>query len=206
MSVNARTGYKTIAINILVGLVALGSTTAGWSQSTDFSRPTPLTSVPLVLEGDGSQDISHYYSFEAGPGNILVTLDGRASKYSTNVQVRISDTNRNELGMVYLVAGNSPSSETKRLTIPKRQRLILETIEHQDAQMGQLKYSVNVSGAVHLARETGGTTAPSSAPLSDGQAPRTAPPRSGAGRLHVELRDGSTHDFEMSSVRRIVVE
>jgi hypothetical protein len=173
-----------------------------WSQSTDFSRPTPISSVPVVGEHDGSQGISRYYGFEAGPGDILVTFDGHASRYSTTADARLYDANRNLLASLNLLAKTSPSSITKRITLAKRQRLVLETSLAQDTSMGVLNYSLNVSGpSVKLARETPSSEAPDTV--------ATAPPIARASRgtkLHIEMRDGSTHDFDMSTIRRLLVE
>jgi hypothetical protein len=197
---------KAVAMVTAVALFGLCTTMPSYSQSTDFSRPTPLTTVPLVGEFDGSQDVSYFYTFEAGPGNILVTYDAHASRYSTNTQLRLYDANRNDIGQVNLTAATRPSSETKRFNLGKRQRVVLETVLHQDKDMGILKYSVNVSGAVQLVRPSAAT--PTSTTMPDYVAPRVAPGRSGSslGRLHVEMRDGSTHDFDMGNVRKITVE
>jgi hypothetical protein len=173
-----------------------------WAQSTDFSRPTPIISVPVVGEHDGSQAVSRYYGFEAGPGDILVTFDAHASRYSTTADARLYDANRNLLASLNLVAKTSPSSMTKRITLSKRQRLVLETSLGQDTTMGVLNYSLNVSGpSVKLAREVPSSEAPDTV--------ATAPPIARGSRgtkLHVEMKDGSSHDFDMSTVRRILVE
>lgn len=172
-----------------------------WCQSTDFSRPTPITEVPLTGEHDGSRDVAHFYTFEAGPGSILVTFDGHTTKYSSNAQTKLWDANRNPIGELGLTISTEPSSVTKRFNLAKRQRIILETDVHQDSTMGVMSYSVNISGAVQLARPaSAGDTAETDAARS------MAPAGHRSGRLHLEMKDGTVRDFDMTAIRRIVVE
>jgi hypothetical protein len=46
------------------------------SPTTDIDKPTPLTSNEIRGKGVG-EDISYYYTFNAGPGEVKVTIDGK---------------------------------------------------------------------------------------------------------------------------------
>ncbi|CAN5137868.1 hypothetical protein BH10CYA1_BH10CYA1_58360 [soil metagenome] len=197
--------FDIIQTGWLIALFCVSLAAPGFAQSMDFSRPTPLASVPLVGEFDGSQNISHFYSFDAGPGNILVTYDGHTSKYSTTTQAKLWDANRNSIGQVYLVASTSPSSETKKFNLEKRQRVILETVMNADKDMGILKYSVNISGPVQLARENLSSSSPETAPPI-GRPNLPIKGSSGTGKLRIEMRDGNIREFDMAAVRRIIVD
>lgn len=170
-----------------------------FSQSTDFSRPTAITTIPLVGEHDGANNVSYYYSFEAGPGNVLITFDGHATKYSSSAQAKVSDINRNSLGELYLVAQTQPSSTTKTIKLAKRQKLVIELAFHEDTSMGVLKYSVNMSGPVQIAK------APPAANNASLPSPREVPLRSNNGTLTIELKDGSVNEIDLSTVKKIVV-
>lgn len=174
-----------------------------FAQSTDFSRPSPITTLPIVGEFDGAQSTANYYSFEAGPGSILVTVDGHATRYSTTMQVKVSDANRNELGGVNLVAKTSPSSETTRINLSRRQKLVLETRLNEDTSMGVLKYSINMSGPIAITKAAPPAMAPTATSPAEA---RLAVGRTSSKFLRIEMRDGSTHNFDMQNVRRFVVE
>jgi hypothetical protein len=175
------------------------------AQSTDFSRPTMVSNLPIVGEHDGSRAVSYFYGFDAGPGDILITFDGHAARYSSTATLRVFDANRNSLGDINLMVGTSPSSETKRFKLTKRQRIVLESAFIEDTSMGGMKYSINVSGAISL---------PKAIPVAvNSDMPMTAPSRPGMGtaagggtRLRVDFSDGSHREFDMNTIRRIVVE
>lgn len=192
-----RTNTTVVSLMIVLSFAAVP---ACFSQSTDFSRPTPLTSVPLTGEHDCMMNAANYYSFNAGPGNFLVTFDGHTPMYATTAALKFYDVHRTPIGEINLVAKDTPASESKTFKLSKATRVVMEIDLPKDPSTKQLKYSVNMTGAVSF------NSAPANTTSAGGSGPSFAPSRGGSGRLHIEMKDGSSKDFEMANVRRIVVE
>ena len=88
------------SLSLLCGAAALISLGAPVSaQSIDSTSPTPLEGNLIQGEVEpGGQ--SYYYTFEAGPGDLNIAMDGETDFYSTSANVILTDDKGRELSKV----------------------------------------------------------------------------------------------------------
>ncbi len=108
---------------LLLLIAAAGSSVA---QSTDRDHPTPLRSDEI--KADFSQDDSEYfYSFTAGPGEVIFTLDVKGAVPSGGIPYfHLFNTAGREFDSFdKFAARNSSEKLVKRVTFAKRQPVVM---------------------------------------------------------------------------------
>ena len=115
------------------------------AQSQDRNNPTSLAADTIKGSGAGKK-VEYYYSFTAGPGEVVVTVDLKAKAGSTNADVEIFDQD-SKIFYVYPNATTTSEHAVKRFTLNSKQPLILRL--SFDSSAGE--YSIKLSGPVELA-------------------------------------------------------
>lgn len=175
---------------LLLLVAAAGSTSA---QSTDRNNPTPLRSDEL--KADFSQDDPEYfYSFTAGPGEVIFTLDVKGAAPGGGIPYfHLFNTDGRQLDSFdQFAAGNASEKLVKRVSFAKRQPVVMRIAK----PIGGGSYRLRIGGAVAL--EKGAAT--------DGG--NEAGDRMGlptTGTLRLEMNDGSAQEFDLRRVRRVSV-
>jgi hypothetical protein len=111
--------------------------------STNIDKPTLLTSNEIRGNGVG-EEISYYYTFNAGPGEVKVTVDGKNKNVvGSAIAVEISDLDAKRL--LYINLGNTTVGKRKvaRSQLGRRQQVILRILLGE----GSLDYMVRLEGA-----------------------------------------------------------
>ena len=183
-----QTGMAVAAVLLLTA--AAGSSAA---QSTDRDNPTPLRSDEV--KADFSQDNPEYfYSFAAGPGEVVFTLDVKgAPPGGGSTYFRLFTTDGRELDAFERFAGGGSSEKlVKRVTFAQRQPVVMRI----GKQIGAGSYRLRISGAVALAQGA----AIGRGDQADG---RMGLPASGT--LRIEFTDGSAQEFDLRRVRLVTV-
>ena len=175
-------------------------TTAGPSaaQSTDRDHPTPLK--VNELRADFSQDDPEYfYSFTAGPGEVIFTLDVKGAAPGGGVPYfHLFNTDGRQLDSFDQFAGGNASEKlVKRVSFAKRQTVVMRIAK----PIGGGSYRLRIGGAVALGSEaaTGGGNSGGSGNPAGGSINVPS-----SGRLRIEMKDGSAQEFDLSRVRRVV--
>lgn len=176
----------------LVTTLALGlmnvSIDPAKAQSPDRDRPTLLQSKQV--QGALSRQDDVFYSFNAKPGNLQITFDVKPSGGSIAVaSLQFYDAKGNELLPVALIAtANSPGGDRKTATIniPTRQRILMRITEGTGYGAN---YRIGLEGAIELNQPNSGKLLK----LPD------------SGKLRVELKDGSVHEFDLRNVKQAVI-
>jgi hypothetical protein len=129
------------AATLFMLLACLGPASA---QSTDRDNPTPLASNEIKGEGPG-KDAEYYYSFTAGPGEVTITVDLKATAYSTAVRFELLDADSKQL-LAHNMNATSARAErvVERVKVREKQTVILKLV--LDSNTGE--YMVRLSGAV----------------------------------------------------------
>jgi hypothetical protein len=172
----------------LLLIAAAGSSAA---QSTDRDNPTPLKTDEL--KADFSQDDPDYfYSFTAGPGEVVFTLDVKGGPPGGGVPYfHLFNPDGRELDAFDKFAiGNASEKLVKRVSFAKQQPVILRI----GKPIGNGSYRLRISGAVALGGE------PAAGNQTDG---RMGLPTSGT--LRIEMNDGSAQEIDLRRVRRVIV-
>ena len=165
------------------------------AQSTDRDRPTPLKSSELRGALDGS-DTEYFYSFIAGPGQLTVTFDVKASATNAGANLDLFDKNSNQV-LSLMAQGIDQGSErvTKSVRVASRQTLVMRIkgISYGSSGNYQGSYLVRLEGAFDLPR--------SEPAAKDKMADdRLGLPASGI--LRLEMSDGTTQEINLSRVQR----
>ena len=133
---------------------------AAQAQSNGRVDPTPLTSNTIKGTGTGKK-IENFYSFTAGPGEVVLTIDLKAKSGSTGAEVEVFDADGNKIFYYYPNATSINEHAVKRFAIESKQMVGLRLAFDRDA--GQ--YAIKISGAVELAAgDEQPTSSPEAAP------------------------------------------
>jgi hypothetical protein len=113
--------------------------------STNIDKPTLLTSNEIRGNGVG-EDISYYYTFNAGPGEVKVTVDGKNKPggITNAIGVEISDLDAKTLLQINLGNTQRDKRKVERFQLGRRQQVILRILLDERS----LDYMVRLEGAV----------------------------------------------------------
>jgi hypothetical protein len=183
---------RAIATAISCSLVfnAVGS-----AQSAEMDRPTSL-SAPQVSITFNTPNVVHYYSFNAGPGEVTIMVGSKANGGAFGggtVYWTLYDQDSKKVDTITLSSGSTETQEIHRYTLKTRMTVLLKV----DAQMvcvcaptqqGGL-YRFRLSGAV----DVGGGS----------EAWLTGIPHEGL--LTLRMKDGSTREIDLKEVAGISI-
>jgi hypothetical protein len=180
--------YNVIKLAVVVLVMSAASFSPASAQSTDRDRPTKLTSNE-IRGGTVDDTVEHYYSFVAGPGEITVTVDGKASKKAAapGIFVELFDSKARKLLNASAIVGFGDSKrDIKSVKLGTRQTMVMQL----KLERGLEQYLVRIEGALQLGKpeQTAGAS------------------QSSRGKMRIEMSDGSIQEIDLSRVRRITVE
>jgi hypothetical protein len=116
------------------------------AASTNRDKPTWLTTNEIRGSGVG-EDISYYYTFNAGPGVVKVTVDGKAKGGGQGPHIEISDLDAKELLDVLInYPGQFEQRAVERFQLGRRQQVILRIL----LSSRTTDYVVRLEGAIDL--------------------------------------------------------
>jgi hypothetical protein len=188
---------RRVGMAIAASLLLIAATDSSAAQSSDRDHPIPLKAAELEGQLDGS-DTEYFYSFVAGPGDLTVTFDVKASGANAGANLDLLDRNARPL-LSLLAQGVNRGSERKaeRVRLNSQQTVVmrLKGIRYGSSG-GQGTYMVRLGGAVALEGDAteGGNYAGG----------RMGLPTSGT--LRIELDDGSAQEFNLRRVRQVTVQ
>jgi hypothetical protein len=113
---------------------------------TDRDKPTWLPSNEIRGIGVGER-ISYYYTFNAGPGIVKVTIDGKNKRpgYANAIGVELSDLDAKRL--LYIQTGNTHGADKRvveRVQVGRRQQIIMHVL----LDKATIDYMIRLEGAV----------------------------------------------------------
>ncbi len=135
-----------LLLTITALLMVLTVNGAALAQSSDRDNPTPLASNTIKGNGTGKK-VEYYYSFTAGPGEVVVTVDLKAKSGSTNADVEIFDGESSKIFYYYPGATSTNERGVKKFTVTSKQQLLLRLAFDMDAG----EYAIKLAGPVELA-------------------------------------------------------
>ena len=194
---------------LAAGIITCSIANHAAAQSTDLDRPTPLTASEASGGWPGNKATSYFYSFEAGPGQVMLMLDFAADHDIQNVSGELTDSygrgfanldddqNRSELSYFTTPKG---LRLVGRYELKRRQKLVVRVSSEGDpgeVVPGKYKIRVEGSGVAFSA----GSTSPAA---SNGGGPTidmgvSCLPK--IGRLRLVMNDGTVQEINLRSVR-----
>ena len=115
------------------------------AQSVDRDNPTPLTANQVRGAGIG-KEVQYYYTFLAGPGEVVLTTDAAAISGSTFFEVELFNLDAQSIGVIRYGPTRTPERRVQRLQIAQQQPILLRI--NLDTSAGS--YMVRVGGTVQL--------------------------------------------------------
>jgi hypothetical protein len=136
-------GYRMLFTLALL-LLALQAKPA-YAQSVDRDNPTSLTTNEVRGTGTG-KEVQYYYTFLAGPGEVVLTTDAAAKSGSTFFEVELFNLDAEQLDVIRYGPTRTPERKVKRVQIAQQQPVLLRI--NLDTSAGT--FMVRVGGAVQL--------------------------------------------------------
>ena len=135
-------------LKFLLGLflfVLLASQTT--AQSTDRDNPTPLAANDIRGTGIGNK-VEYYFTFLAGPGDIIITVDSGAKGSFSQLEAQLFDLDAQKLAQVQnLPYPGETSRKVSRANLGVQQPVLLRIFLDRDAA----QYLVRLTGAIQVA-------------------------------------------------------
>jgi hypothetical protein len=167
------------------------------AQSRDKDNPTPITSAQVSGVSRKEDRREFYYSFNAAPGELVVTLDvegmnGRVDSQSL-VRLTFYDQAFHEVGKFERQSGLNGESKrhVERYSFPKQTPLVMRVTFGNGAS----KYKVGLGGDVSI-EKTANPPATSTEVL---RLPKT-------GVLTIKMRDGSVRTINLAEIQDARIE
>jgi hypothetical protein len=163
----------TITLLSLIGILSIAAS----AQSSDRENPTPLTSNTIKGNGTGKK-VEYFYTFTAGPGELVVLVDVKAKSGSTGAEIEIFDADASKIFYYYPNATTTNERALKRVGINSKQLVTLRLAFDNNAG----EYSLKFGGAFEMptvATPTEVEASPTSS-VSDTQPAVTSEPNSTA--------------------------
>lgn len=189
---------------LITVLILISSASLARGQSTDRDNPSPLTSAELRGDIDGT-DTEYFYSFVAGPGDLILTFDVKASGTNAGATFDLFDKNSRPILSSVLVQAINQGSErsVQNVQIVGRQTILMRIkgIDYGgSAHRGT--FLVRFAGSIKLGQSPQSGPPPASNTMASGAAQsndRDNPVPLNSNELRGEL-DGSNTEYFYSFV------
>jgi hypothetical protein len=195
----------------LLFLTILAFPVAADAQSRERLNPTKLTSKDISgVIGDNIGDI-YYYSFEAGPGELTITLtvDPVKKLFNTcSVSFEVFNEDARSIGSGFVVASNGETGQrVEHINFSRRQKVTLK-IKLPDTLSGLSgpssgKYFLRLDGATHFGVSQGVSLPDVESDKQDLDTPECLPKK---GILRVKMKDGSIRRIDLSEAAEITIQ
>lgn len=129
----------------MAALIVVALCASAKAQSTDRDNPTPLSSNEI--RGTGiDKGVEYFYTFLAGPGELVLTTDVRAKAYSTFFETLLFNMDARELGVIRYGPTMRSERRMTRIQLGQQQPVLIQIA--LDSSAGE--YMVRISGAAQL--------------------------------------------------------
>jgi len=214
---------------LLVGLTIVVANGYAWAQAGSTERDNPTALSVNTIKGTGvGKKVEYFYSFTAGPGEVVLTIDLKAKSGSTNADVEVFEAEGGKIFYHYPNATIQNERAVKKFNVDTKQVLTLRIA--LDGNAGD--YSIKFGGAVELAAIDSSTSqTPSNQDQTSEAQPQTDVPSATdssvpkvkgtklefgmnilqtvgtqfglptSGHLHLVMKDGTVQDINLSNVK-----
>jgi hypothetical protein len=187
-----------ISLLILLAFAFAGAAAAQTTPSTDRDNPTPIAANEVKGEGT-DEKTEYFYSFTAGPGEVSLTFDVKATKdaYLHGFDYEVFDAKSRRLAGGFLdpVRGES-KRKIEKVSVRGQQQLLLRLVLTGYVDT----YRIRLEGAVDGAAAS--SASPSAAAAAQGGNRMCLPT---TGTLVIILADGAEERIDLSQVKSAAV-
>ena len=208
---NQRSGGRLLAMvaGLLSTALLAGSAEA---QSTDLDHPVAMTTSEIMGRWPSGKATSYFYSFEGGPGQVIVMFDFSPDHDIQNVAGELTDSYGRGIGNLDDVQRRSELSyhstpEGLRLVgryeLKRRQKLVVRVSSVGDpGEVIAGRYKIRVEGGVFNAGETSTTGKAIDRGSSSGNNASCLPK---SGKLRLVMDDGTVQEINLGRMRQVSV-
>jgi hypothetical protein len=209
---------STAGVLLLFLIILSGSATA---QSKDRTQPTQLRlrEISGVINDSNAGD-TYYYRFDAGPGELKITLTVEATKKSTNTcDVSFEIFNEDALpigsGRADAMDGDT-DQKIERIDLPRRQTVLLKLRLTKNEYLSRIgvtssgKFLLRLDGATYFGATVDDVNAairrgPTVADVNAAESSRRGECLPRQGTLIVKMKDGSKKIIDLSEAETVTI-
>jgi hypothetical protein len=197
-AIRRRLCWKGGALAAAVAVTACASEAR--AQSKDKDKPTRMVSNEVKGVGNGALT-EYYYTFGAGPGDVVLTLDGKKKSGINIMRVKLFTADFKPLFDHEMYTAEPTSQRhVEKVSVPRAQPVILQVVTFDSTA----NWSVRIAGAATFAD---GNEAPPQRARDAAVPPPTPDNRLACipknGFLRIEMEDGSAQEVNLTRVRRV---
>lgn len=138
---------RVLAFMLLFCLDA-GCSIPSFAQSSDRQAPYLLSQRRF----EGKEELrgqSHYYRFEAGPGDVTVTVDAKTDYSSGSIRLVFSDADLRQLATMMVSTDDAGVHKVVNFSVARKQPVTLQVMFPLNVGV-KVAYKVDLAGAVSL--------------------------------------------------------
>lgn len=182
---------KCIVTSMFTLILAVAAVGTAGAQSNDRDNPTKLISPEISGFIDSKSAKSNYfYSFTAGPGEVMITLD--VSKVNSDASIRYEIFDEDAKSLIYddaVAFGSSEERKIKRFVLSRKVLLIMKISPgHIWGERESGRFRLRLSGAIDVS----GASTPTCLPKQ--------------GILRVKMRDGSIKEIDLKQADEVMIQ
>ncbi len=214
MTISKRNNTRTITyLNLLavftMFFIVFTATTK--AQSTDLDHSTPMTTNEVKGRWQTGKAVSYFYSFEAGPGEVMVMFDFKPDRSLLNVSAELTDVFGRGIGnqddsLKRSVLSYFATPEGERLVgryeLKRRQKLVARISIEGDEVETPGSYKIRVSGD-GLAFSENNSSSSNNSSNNTGVDKNMILPKNG--KLRLLMDDGTIQEINLSRVKEATI-
>lgn len=117
------------------------------NTSTDRNRPIVMTGNQIigVQHGEGGDT---YYQFFGGPGEIVLTADGKTDFYAATMEVNCTDMRGNPVARLSFAAKSAMTAATTKFNLNSAQPVLIQVRFYKDDKVKNFVYRITLTSSV----------------------------------------------------------
>jgi hypothetical protein len=117
------------------------------TTSTDRNRPIVMTGNQIMgaQHGEGGDT---YYQFYGGPGEIILTADGKTDFYAATMEVNCMDIRGNRVARLSFAATSAMTAATTKFNLNSAQPVLIQVRFYKDDKVKNFVYRITLTNSV----------------------------------------------------------
>lgn len=117
------------------------------TPSTDRNRPIVMTGNQIigVQHGEGGDT---YYQFFGGPGEIVLTADGKTDFYAATMEVNCTDMRGNRVARLSFAATSAMTAATTKFNLNSAQPVLIQVRFYKDDKVKNFIYRITLTSSM----------------------------------------------------------
>jgi len=117
--------------------------------STDRNRPIVMTGNQIMGEQHGEGGDT-YYQFYGGPGEIVLTADGKTDFYAATMEVNCTDMRGNPVARLSFAATSAMTAATTKFNLNSAQPVLIQVRFYKDDKVKSFVYRITLTSSLPM--------------------------------------------------------